>query len=581
VFFFFDFFRMDWRLLLLVLYVILFGYLKVRAYTVPFHWNGKENSAADEHWAMELAAGTDPLVIAERHGHELIGAIGELHGFYLFKKKPETLHGLTHPLHESSPEISWFARQQARPQFKRDGIPIDPLYDQQWHLHTVSGIDNVHVNVERVWTEKGIVGHGVNIALVDDGLEYSHADISPNYFASGSYDFNYGDPDPNPDNPNDDHGTSAAGVAAAANNSVCGVGSAFGAGLSGIRLISQATTDAQEASALTYRTDLNHIYSNSWGPPDDGRRLEGPERLASLGLETGVKQGRSGLGSVYVWAGGNGARSNDNCNYDGWANSRFTIAVGAIDFQGHQAWYSEPCSMLVVVAPSSSNTGRSITTTDLQGPRGFSSGDCTSTFGGTSAAAPLVAGIVALLLETRPDLRWRDIQALLLHSANRTHLLDSGWQINGAGLSFNHRYGFGLVDAYAAVLLAKAWTILPDEIVISSSANVQIPISEQNWVESSITIEPSSSMSVEHVEVVFRANHPRRGDLHIVLVSPFGTQSILAEAHGDTNANYDWKFGSIVNWGENSSGTWKLKVKDEINGLTGTFLSWQLNIYGH
>jgi kexin len=173
----------------------------------------------------------------------------------------------------------------------------------------------------------------VTVAVVDDGLEYDHPDLQQNFCADCSYDFNRNKDLPTPGS-GDDHGTSAAGVAAAGNNTACGVGVAYLAQLAGLRLISDPVTDATEARGLSHRTDLNHVFSCSWGPTDDGRRLEGPGPLTQLAMLDAVTTGREGKGTVFVWAGGNGRRSKDNCNYDGYANSRLTIAVGAVDSTG-------------------------------------------------------------------------------------------------------------------------------------------------------------------------------------------------------------------------------------------------------
>ena len=104
---------------------------------------------------------------------------------------------------------------------------------------------------------------------------------------------------------------------------------------------------------------------------------------------------------------------NDNCNYDGYASSPYTIAVGAIDNYGRHSFYSEPCAALLVVAPSDGGSA-GVSTTDavIQG-----SSECTSEFGGTSSAAPLVAGVVALMLEANARLSWRDVQLILARSA--------------------------------------------------------------------------------------------------------------------------------------------------------------------
>ena len=81
---------------------------------------------------------------------------------------------------------------------------------------------------------------------------------------------------------------------------------------------------------------------------DDGKRLEGPGRVTLLAMEQGVQEGRGGKGAIWMWAGGNGGDVLDDCNYDGYANSPMTIAIGAISDRGRQSYYSEPCAALIV-----------------------------------------------------------------------------------------------------------------------------------------------------------------------------------------------------------------------------------------
>jgi len=536
----------------------------------------QKQETSEELLVVEIKDSVDPIELASRHGHKFEGQVGSLKGFYTFKKLPQTILGVTHPHYNSSPEIFWFERQIARQLYKRDFFN-DPLYSSQWHLHS-SNFVHVDINVEKVWKNLNITGSSSLVSIVDDGLEYTHLDIAPNYVASASYDFNNNDPSPFPDSSNDDHGTSAGGVAAARDNDICGVGSAPRSGLSGIRLISRATTDSQEATALNYAFNQNDIYSNSWGPMDDGKRKEGPGRLATLALQNGVNQGRNGKGSIFVWAGGNGRRSNDNCNYDGWANSRFTIAVGAVDHLGVQAWYSEPCSMLVISAPSSGST-YSITTTDLKGNRGYSTTDCTSNFGGTSAAAPLVSGVIALILHANPNLGWRDVQAVIILSATKNDPNNEDWKQNGAGLWVNHRYGFGMINAYDAVVLSTMWENLAPSLFLKYVVSDSQTISDFQLIE--IPINVDGDIIVEHITVLFQASHRRRGDLRIILVSPSGTESILAEPHPDITADYNWTFATIRCWGENSLGKWILKVKDEVSGIGGQMISVTFTVYGH
>jgi hypothetical protein len=65
-------------------------------------------------------------------------------------------------------------------------------------------------------------------------------------------------------------------------------------------------TDAVEAASLSHNFQHIDIYSSSWGPEDDGRTLDGPGTLAKLAFENGIKKGRNGKGSIFIWASGNG-----------------------------------------------------------------------------------------------------------------------------------------------------------------------------------------------------------------------------------------------------------------------------------
>jgi kexin len=170
------------------------------------------------------------------------------------------------------------------------------------------------------------------------------------------------------------------------------------------------------------------------------------------------RDGRGAAASI-SGPGGNGGDSDDNSNYDGYANSLYVIAVAASTNQGVSAWYSEPGANILVNSPSNGGT-LGITTTDRTGSTGYSSTEYTSDFGGTSSATPLAAGIVALMLQANPDLTWRDVRAILALTARQNDPSSPGWTTNGAGRPIHYHYGFGRVDAQAAVSAALSWTNL-------------------------------------------------------------------------------------------------------------------------
>ena len=176
-------------------------------------------------------------------------------------------------------------------------------------------------------------------------------------------------------------------------------GAAPEATLVGYRLISSAPTDEMEASALTTNNHAVHIKSNSWGPDDDGKTVKGPGVLTTLALSNAAATGRGGLGTLIVWAGGNGGGASDNANNDGYVNSPYTLAIAAVTENGTQPWYGEPGACLIAAAPGGGGEV-DILTTDLMGNDGdnyagagseLSDVNYTQLFKGTSASAPLMA----------------------------------------------------------------------------------------------------------------------------------------------------------------------------------------------
>jgi hypothetical protein len=193
-------------------------------------------------------------------------------------------------------------------------VPDDPYFYQQWHLH--NELDPLFdVNAEPAW-DLGYTGAGVVIGIVEDAWDHEHIDLAPNYFAEASQE----------GGSITAHATACAGIAGEVGyNDVMGAGMAFGAQLSGQRYGS----DVEIAEALAFRNDLNDIKSNSWGPVDDAA-IDYMSSVVRSAIEESIATGRGGLGEIFVWAGGNGGIGADRVDYDPYASSRYTIAVGAI-----------------------------------------------------------------------------------------------------------------------------------------------------------------------------------------------------------------------------------------------------------
>ncbi len=483
--------------------------------------------------------------------------------------------------------------------------PNDPYYESgdQWYLDNYgqnSGTSGIDLNTQGAWSE--FTGDGVVIGVVDDGIDYDNPDLSPNFLTDESYDFCEDDDDVMPvdsydgDGVNevDWHGTAVAGIVAGKGDNDIGIaGVAYNASLVGLRLVAGdcdfeyaengMPNDEAVANTFLHEIEAIDIYTNSWGPYDSGNILGGAGPLAIAALEVGVSEGRDGLGAIYTWANGNGLDNEDQSNKDSFANSRYTISVGAVDWQGEQTWYSETGPNMLVSAPSNNYwSDPAVFTTDVSGSEGDDSSDYTPNMGGTSAATPMVAGVVALMLEANQNLTWRDVQHILVQTSRKVDLDHPGWFQTKEGYWYNHAYGYGLVDATSAVNMAKSWQTVDSEIFVNAgeiTVDTYIPDNSDNGISSTVIV--NQSINIENVEVLVDIWHDWRGDLSLFLTSPNGIVSELVRQHGDSGDHYeDWVFTSVVHWGENSFGEWTLKVNDTDSSYTGEFRSWNLTFYG-
>lgn len=485
--------------------------------------------------------------------------------------------------------------------------PSDPLYAQQWHFALLG-------DIETIWDE--FTGTGVHVGVWDDGIEVDHPDLAANYDPSLHFVHDGITYAPTPLTSADGHGTCTAGlIGAVAGNDAGGVGVAFGVTLTAVNTFDPATyaTRAIEAASIRWAANFD-IMSNSWGWSPGYRALQdiGDQGTNHFGYDKWYGEvsqtGRGGLGTIIVQAAGNDTK---NANGDGLNASRYTITVAATDQAGNAQYYTNFGACILVAAPASA------VTTDLSGNAGYNgAGDSdpaprayTTDFGGTSAATPTVAGIVALMLDANDGLGWRDVQNILAFSASETGSgygnAGTGEEVgqwvtgtagtwNGGGHAFHASYGYGMVDAFAAVRMAEAWGVLHP--TAQTSANEQqisvhyfggavgIPdfgTAGPSAADAQVTV--TQNLAIESVYVTVDITHAAGSDLILTLISPDGTEVTFFANEGKASlmsAGFEYTFGIDALRGYTSAGDWTLRVTDTNGGNVGVINGFDLQFFG-
>ncbi|MEL6617674.1 MAG: S8 family serine peptidase [Pseudomonadota bacterium] len=472
--------------------------------------------------------------------------------------------------------------------------PSDTLYLNQWHFPLIG-------DIETIWTE--YTGTGITTGVYDDGVQYTHGDLDGNYDSSLHFQYFGTTYDPYPINlSNDGHGTSVAGLIAGEQDGIGTVGVAFNSTIVGVNYLedlgNQSTTIDQASIRWAENFD---IMNNSWGYGgyfDDFDNLNGNSIVASTvaSMNYVVDNGRDGLGTVIVKASGN---EEANATSAGINGARETIAVAATDSNGNAIWYTNWGSSILVTAPAASNTA------DITGLGGYGPGDFTSTFGGTSAATPVTAGVVALMLEANSGLGWRDVQNILAVSASQTGSAYGGagtgeevgfWSKNGAenwnggGMSFHLSYGFGMVDVHAAVRMAEIWTLINNGEVRTSSNEVSVTASDSVFssfadnMPHTSTFTITDDIDIEHIYVTVDMRHADYNDVHINLVGPNGeVVPLIVDGIADQVVDVyymDYTFGVTAALGMSSLGDWQVQLVDDSLFDSGYIYSIGIEFFG-
>ena len=538
----------------------------------------------------------------------------------------------------------------------------DPLFSQQWHLQNTGqtgfsdrgGTAGADIRMTSA-IDTGRDGAGVKLAVVDTGLEICHPDLAVNAAGGGSFNFAHesrpGSSRTDPFNFSTlgDHGTSVAGIAAAAaNNGFGGRGVAPGVTLVGfnpMEAIGGEDMDPDTASDVALMQSLGgsdrepdsasvDVFNMSFGYEAPSENIR--EEFARV-LRMGATQLRSGLGALYVKAAGNAFDACDRthplnrelgcigANSDPDQNTPWLIAVGGFNADDVKSSYSSAGANLWVVGPSGEdgNDAPAMITTDQAGTlAGYSEfpenrltsdhplnrdGDYVSAFGGTSSAAPAVAGAVAILLGVNPELTWRDVKHILASTARKIdpdiaevraafngtpYVAQHAWQANAAGFDFHNWYGFGAVDIDAAVRMAMGYT--PDSLgafvesewfdAAAAAAPAAIPDADGTGVSETREVAGlPEGASVEAVVLEIEVEHSNALDLGVTLRSPSGTSSVVNPPLNTLLEGFpgltNWHLLSNAFYGENPNGAWTLHVADIAPADTGTLTGWRLRFY--
>ena len=357
------------------------------------------------------------------------------------------------------------------------------------------------------------------------------------------------------------------------------------------------------AGALAKQNQVD-ISNNSWGTIDFfGDDFSSATYMANYAnIRYAVETGRDGYGTIFIFSAGNSRTSGDNVNHHNYQNARETVTVAAVAQDDTVSSFSTPGAAILVAA-----YGESVLTTDRLGSDGINNkagdaGDYTS-FGGTSAAAPEVSAIVALMLEANPELGYRDVQAILAHSTR--HPESASWKVNAAdshnlgGLYFNDDMGFGIVNAHSAVRLAETWSAtntahneaFAGARLLDISEVIPDGDQEGGYVA---TFDINSDIDVEHIELGIDIRHERLGDLRIEVTSPNGTISTVLDRPSATEGRPFGLFGeysglpnhlmfdlsSAQFYGEDGKGEWQVVVRDVRAEEVGKLYGLSLKVYG-
>ncbi|MBI3871693.1 MAG: S8 family serine peptidase [candidate division Zixibacteria bacterium] len=337
------------------------------------------------------------------------------------------------------------------------GLPSDPYFANQYYLRNTGqsgGAVDCDIDADSAWLF-ALADSNLKVAVIDEGCE-AHPELRTDGFSLG-YDFADVDNDPSP-GVFENHGMACTGILAGLHNGTGIAGVDGGCKVVPIKIFSDygegALPDSVAAAIIYVNSKQIRVASCSWGYGTTAPITAVEVAIHKVSNQCGgsEKTTEAGLGTAMVFAAGEDGT--DPLEFP--ANMPEVIAVGAINKSNQRwGWCNKSTTMVVAPTGDTSFSGGDVWTIDMTGNYGWNPGftgpddaggdiDYTSSFGGTSAACPQVAGIVALLLSRSSRIRLcnpaADALDILAHSAD-----DLGAPGNDAD------FGYGRANAYKAV----------------------------------------------------------------------------------------------------------------------------------
>ena len=482
--------------------------------------------------------------------HEAAQAIAEQLGVELLERLP-TGQWIATDADVSHPAVARIVPRDFDARFWsfRPTPPITHLdalrdVDPEWNLHAL--------HVRDAWPVTN--GSGSLVMVIDAGASLANPDlVRADHTLAWDAIRQSGDVEPPA---GIDHGTSTTAMVAAPANNFCGTGTAPGATLSVIRLLGPrgVLTTSAEAAALLHLPSgrTPDVLSLSIGPSDTGFIYAPLDDALLTAFDT-----LEARGTTVAWSIGNGRLNDDHALWDGAVSHPGVLAVAAVGHDGLPAYYTEPGGMAALAAPSSDH---------VQGvSAAVGSNGCNAFFGGTSAAAPQIAGILALLATNR-SLTIDDRYDALFQSANANRGAVAAtvpFTANAAGMLHSVDVGFGIPDAADALARAnhrsERWVARTVSVPLDAERSfLRSAVLTANVTEDATVVAATARLGFEF------GPYSMAQMTEISITSPSGTVAVVL---GGRNRMYgmrsvhDLRLGTRAFHREPARGVWSVTVR--------------------